>query len=178
MEGRQREVQNIIRFGVKQDIPLEVARRQGMTIVYAKWLDDPKPIEGDPDAVRSRLVATEVNRYVREDVTQATPPVKVFRTILSAAASKRRPDGCWTRLIARYDIKVAFFHADSDGKTVIIPPKDLRVEGMGWFLLKAMYGTRAASKAFGNYVVDVLKSENFALIPVVSNNDVSDVSVG
>ena len=39
-------------------------------------MDDAKGTREDPDAVRSRFVATQVNTCVREDVTQATPPIK------------------------------------------------------------------------------------------------------
>ena len=52
---------------------MQEARAQNLEIVYGKWLDA-KGTPEDPDAVRSRLVATQVNTYVREDVTQATPP--------------------------------------------------------------------------------------------------------
>ena len=156
LEGRQKELDNIAKFKVKQDISLKEARARGLKIVYAKWLDDRKPMEGDPDLVRSRLVATENNLYAREDCTQATPPRKVFRILLSCAASNVAPDGTRRRLIARYDVKVAFFHADSDGKTVVVPPKEQREDGVGWLLLKAMHDTRTASKMFGNFVVDAL----------------------
>ncbi|CAK0856446.1 unnamed protein product [Prorocentrum cordatum] len=83
-------------------------------------------IKLDPQkAVRARLVATEVNTYAREDATQSTPPVKVFRIIVALAASKQRADGSWSRLVAGHDVSVASFHADSDGATAVIPPPDV-----------------------------------------------------
>ena len=51
-------------------VPLQQARAQSLEIVCGKWLDDAKGTPEDPDAVRSRLVATQVNTYVCEDVTQ------------------------------------------------------------------------------------------------------------
>ena len=62
--------------------PIQFARSQGTEqgeIVYGKLLDDVKGTPEDPDAVRSRLVATQVNTYAREDVTQATAPIKASR---------------------------------------------------------------------------------------------------
>ena len=42
---------------------------------------------------------------------------------------------------------------------MVVPPKEQREDGVGWLLLKAMYGTRTASKMFGNFVVDTMVSE-------------------
>ena len=66
---------------------------QSLEIVYGKWLDDAKGTREDPDAVRSRLVATQVNTHAREDVTQATPPIKASRSIVSLAATKTNAKG-------------------------------------------------------------------------------------
>ena len=67
----------------------------------------------DPRAVRSsRLVATQVNTYAREGVTQATPPNKASRIIVSRTNSKGQHD-C---LIVRHDIRVAFFQAKGAGE--------------------------------------------------------------
>ena len=102
----------------------------------------------DPDAVRSRLVATQVNTYAREDVTQATLPIKASRIIVSQAATKTNAKGQHDCLIARHDIRVAFFDAKGSGRVVIIPPKGLAPPGIGWKCVKAWYGTREASKCW------------------------------
>ena len=75
-EGRLRELANIEKLEVAEHIQLQEARAQSLEIVNGKWLDDAKGTPEDPDAVISRLVATQVNSYVREDVTQAPPPMK------------------------------------------------------------------------------------------------------
>ena len=49
--------------------PAAEARVKSLENVHGKWLDDVKGTLEDPDAVRSRLVATQVNTYSREDVT-------------------------------------------------------------------------------------------------------------
>ena len=73
----------------------------------------------------SRLIATQVNMYAREDVTQATPPIKASRIIVSQAATKTNAKGQHDCLIARHDIRVAFFQAKVSGRAVMIPPKGL-----------------------------------------------------
>ena len=158
MEGRQKELDSIHRFGVKRDITVQRAKEMGLKFVHAKWLDDKKPTPADPAAVRSRLVATEVATYAREDVSQSTPPLRGSRLIVSLAATKRNQAGEHTRLVARYDISVAFFHADSTGQIAVIPPKGLAHPGWCWHLEKAMYGTREASQQWGKKVTQVMVS--------------------
>ena len=100
-----------LRMGVAELIQLQEARIKSLEIVYGKWLDDVKGTPEDPDAVRSRLVATHVNTYAREDVTRATPPIKESRIIVSQAATKTNAKGQHDCSLVRHDIRVAFFHA-------------------------------------------------------------------
>ena len=106
-----------------EPIQLQEARINSLDIVYGKWLDDVKGTPEDPDAVRSRLVATQVNTYAREDVTQATPPIKASRIIVNQAATKTHAKGQHECLVAKHDIRVAFFHAKGSRRVVIIPSK-------------------------------------------------------
>ena len=137
-------------------------------------MDDAKGTPEDQDAVRSRLVATQVNAYVREDVTQATPPIKVSRNIVSHAATKINVKGRRDCLIARDDIIVASFHAKGSGRVVIIPPKGLAPPGVGWRCVKAWYGTREASKCWRNEVTDTLIKEGCKAVVVVPMMFVSE----
>ena len=68
-EGRLRELSNIEKLEVAEPIQLQEARVQSLETVYGKWLDDVKGTPEDPDAVRSRLVATQVNTHARGDTT-------------------------------------------------------------------------------------------------------------
>ena len=122
-EGLLRELANTEKLEVAESIPLQEARAQSLEIVYGKWLDDAKGTPEDTDAVWSRLVATQVNTYAREDVTQATPPTQASRVIVSQAATKTNAKGQHDCLIGRHDIRVAFFHAKGSGRVVIILPK-------------------------------------------------------
>ncbi|CAK0820598.1 unnamed protein product, partial [Prorocentrum cordatum] len=166
-EGRRRELDNMQRLEVKEPILLSEARAQGLEVVYSKWLDDEKATPEDPDAVRSRLVATQVNTYGREDVTQATPPIMTTRLLVSMAATKTNARGEHDWLIGRHDIRVAFFHAAGSGRVVIVPPRGLAPPGVAWRALKAWYGTREASKCWGNEVTDTMQREGAKQVMVV-----------
>ena len=100
------------------------------------------------------MAAKQISNHTREDVTQATPPIKVARMVLSMAASARDYRGQHNCLIGRHDIHVAFFHAKGSGNVVMVPAKGLAPPGVGWRALKAMYGTIEASKCWGNTVTD------------------------
>ena len=122
---------------VKKNISWDEARRQGLKIVRSQWVDGWKPLPNDPNGVRSRCVAQEINDHERDDVFSGTPPLRVHRMILSAAATAKKGRTSRRKLIARYDVSVAFFHAIATGKIAVVPPKDLD-QSMLWFLLKAM----------------------------------------
>ena len=100
-----------------------------------------KALPDDPQGVRSRLVAQEINVGPRDDTFAGTPPLWVHRSVVSKAATATKADKGRKRLVARYDISVAFFHAYSTGGITVMPPKDMYDGVNFWFLLKAMNGT-------------------------------------
>ena len=149
---------------VKKNISWEEARRQGLKIVRSRWVDGWKPLPNDPNGVRSRCVAQEINDHERDDVFSGTPPLRVHRMILSAAATAKKGRTSRRKLIARYDVSVAFFHAIATGKIALVPPKDLD-QSMLWFLLKAMNGTREASRQWAKRVREVMLEAGFWEVP-------------
>ena len=68
------------------------------------------------------MVAMQVAREKRTDCFAATPPSLACRMSLSHAATTVR--GVIVRLIAFYDIRVAFWHVLLDEDVAMIPPKD------------------------------------------------------
>ena len=52
------------------------------------------------------MVATRVKAYSREDFTQATPPLKTSRIVLSQSATGTNADGQHECLIVRHDIRI------------------------------------------------------------------------
>ena len=127
-EGRLTELANIENLEVAEPFQLQEVRVQSLEIVYGKWLDD-------PDAVKSRLVTTQANTHAREDVTQATPPIKASRIIVIQAPMKTNAKG-------QHDPPKGF-----------APPKN-QLE-----CAKAWHGTRVASKCWGNEVANTLIKE-------------------
>ena len=73
-------------------------------------------------------MATEINSYARQDVSQSTP-IKCSRLILSQTSSRMDSSGQHGGLLARYEVKVTFFHAPASGKIAVIPPRSLVENG-------------------------------------------------
>ena len=117
--------------------------------------------------MRSRCVAQEINTHQRDDVYSGTPPLKCHRMVLSAAATKR-PGQSGRKLVARYDISVAFFHAPSTDGIAVIPPNDINNGKFLWQLLKAMNGTREASKRWQEFVEGTVTAAGFLSVKNVS----------
>ena len=92
--------------------------------------------------VRNRVGAAQVNAYDREDVVQATLPIKASRIILSPAATKPN---------------VKDQHYSS---------------GVGWRRMKAWYGERETNKRWGHEVKNILMGESVVAVPttIVSEN--------
>jgi hypothetical protein len=156
--ARGRELDKMEEHQVKVNITWDKARELGLKLVKSRWVDGWKALPDDTDGVRSRCVAQEINTHQRDDVYSGTPPLKCHRMVISAAAT-RRPGQRGKKLAARYDISVAFFRATSTDGIAVIPPEDL-YDGVDlWMLLKAMNGTREASKRWSQHVEDIVTTK-------------------
>ena len=123
-------------------------------MVRGRFVDDMKI-----GRVKSRFVAAEVARDVRHDVHAGTPALKALRMIVSLAATrdgKHRP-----RSIAFYDIVAAFVHASIDEVVGVVPQDGLLEKGECFLLLKALYGTRMASKRWQRHYMRVLRTHGW-----------------
>ena len=80
--------------------------------------------------------------------------------VLAHAATRRKEERENKKLIGCYDVSVAFFHAEATGKIAVVPPKDVD-EGHLWYLLKAMNGTREASKQWSKKIAKTKKQCGF-----------------
>ena len=165
-KARGRELDKMAEHKVKKDITYEEARKRGLKIVKSRWVDGWKALPDDPQGVRSRCVAQEVNTHQRDDVASGTPPLKAHRMVISHAATKRSGERENKKLIGRYDASVAFLHAESTGKIAVVPPKDVD-EGQLWYLLKAMNGTREASKQWAMRISGTKKKYGFSAVASV-----------
>ena len=86
---------------------------------------------------------------------------------MSQAATKTNVKGHHECLIARHDIRVAWASRNHS-------PKGLAPPGVGWRCVKAWYGTREASKCWGNEVADTLIKEGCKAVVVVPMMFVSE----
>ncbi|CAE7207180.1 RE2 [Symbiodinium natans] len=134
--GRMKEMTKMESFGVKGDITYDEAKAKGLRLVKSRWIDTEKEIEGKP-GVRSRW--------------ERLP----FECIELPGESKSK------KLIGRYDVSVAFFHADNSEKIGVIPPASEGTPNIIWELHKAMNGTREASRQWGVKIREVKTRHNF-----------------
>ena len=121
------------------------------------WVEDNKG-----DVVRSRFVVKQIAYDYRDDVSQSTPALLVFRMMLAFASSNCPLLKTGTSFyIAIWDISVAFMHATIDELIFVHPPKDLVKPGFCWKLKRAMNGTRRASRQWADKVTEVLVANDF-----------------
>ena len=101
----------------------------------------------------------EVAHDVRFDTFAGTAPLKCIKIIMSRTASIKNVRGRHTRLLALYDISVAFWHAQllEDEPIAMYPPLGEEEAGHMWQMKRAMYGTRRASRLFQEHMKGVLK---------------------
>ena len=158
-EGRERELATVCSQDALSVIP-RTALRPGTKTVRGRFVDDIKN-----DRVKSRFVAAEVARDVRHDVRAGTPALKALRMIVSLAATrdgKHRP-----RSKVFYDITAASVHASIDEVVGVIPQDGLLEKGECFLLLKALYGTRMASKRWQRHYMRVLRTHGWTASKVM-----------
>ena len=117
----------------------EASISKGTKIETSRWYD--KPRDGDEANVESRIVVQQYNVVKRDEVHQGTLPLKVLRMLLALATSK---DAHRRKVCGIGNLNVAFFHSPMDEITVVRPPL-----GLLWVLNRALYGSRMASRCFG-----------------------------
>ena len=133
------------------------------THVKGGWVEDNKG-----DIVRSRFVAKQVAYDQRDDVSQTTPALLIFRLLLSIAVSIA-PNFCGSAVVLSvWDSSVAFFHAVMDELVYVRPPRDMVPPGWCWKLRKSTYGTRRASRLWAEYVRRVMEDDGSETIAVFS----------
>ena len=135
--------------------------------VRAQWLQDDRYHDDGEMFVRARLVAMEVAWEARSDCFAGAPSLPCVRLVFSFAAALVR--GTKRRLVALYDVSVAFYHALLDEEIWVEPPKSENEDpDYVWQLRKALYGTRRAALKFQEYVIDALVKHGFKRVAVAA----------
>ena len=140
-EDRIKELANIEKLEVAE-ITLQEARTPRSEIVYVMRLDGAaRGTPEDPDAVRSRVDATQVDTCDREDVVQATLPIKASRIMFSSAATKpNAKDQHWS-------------------------------SSVGWRRMKAWYGRRETNKCWEIKIKNILLGEPVVDVPTTFTSE-------
>ena len=130
-----------------------------------RWLEVRKSDEkegANGPFVRSRLVA--MAHGVRFDTVVGTAPLKCIKIIISRVASIKHTRGEHSRVLAQYDISVAFWHPllPEDEPIAMYPTRGEEEAGYMWQMKRAMYGTRRASRLFQEHMKGVLKEAGYA----------------
>ena len=152
-EGRERQLGALCSQNALFVIP-RTALRPGTKMVRGRFVDGMKN-----GSVKSRFVAAEVARDVRHDVHAGTPALKALRMIVSLASTrdgKHRPSST-----AFYDIVAAFVHASIDEVVEVVLQDGLLEKRECFLLLKALYGTRMASKRWQRHFMRVLRTHGW-----------------
>ena len=147
--ARREEMQVFAEHKVYSKVPIEECRRvTSKEPVGSKWIDINKGDSANPE-YRSRLVAQEIKRDVRDDLFAATPPLEAKKALFSLAASSlakgRSVNDRGVQKLLFVDVKRAYFYAQARRDVYVkLPPED-HEHGMCGKLNKAMYGTRDAA---------------------------------
>ena len=157
---REKDIHNMEGHDVYDLMPESEAYSRGWKPIKGKWVNDKKA-----DGVRSRFVAMQVNYYAREDVQANTPPIKAGRIIISKAACRREQG----RLVAIYDVSVAFFHAELGENVVVKGPPGICPPGVVMRLKRALYGTRKAGQMWQELIYEVFEAAGFTPVAVLAN---------
>ena len=143
------------RHQLYERVPIAMARGKE---VRCQWIDEMDE-GGNGPVVRSRLVAMEVAHGARFDAFAGTALLKCIKITISRAASIKNTRGDDSRVLALYDISVAFWHAQlpEDEPIAMYPPRGEEEAGHMWQMKRATYGTRRASRLFQEHMKGVLK---------------------
>ena len=95
----------------------------------------------------------EVNQYERHDVFAGTPALKVFRMLISEAASDSHTEHGHRKIIAILDVAVAFYQADMEDVIYAHPPAEGEPDRIVVrLLIKADHGTRKAARLWQEFL--------------------------
>ena len=163
--ARKEEMEVFKQHNVYTKVPLEECLRvTGKKPIGCRWIDTDKGDDDNPE-YRSRLVAKEIKRDVREEMFAATPPLDAKKALVSLAVSKLNA-GCGDQgtdklKLVFIDVRRAYFYADATRSIYVELPEEDKQEGFVGRLNKAMYGTRDAAANWERCFTDHLVGQGF-----------------
>jgi uncharacterized membrane protein len=155
LAGMRKELESLKHFDAFEEVePTDSRLKQGR-VVGSRWVLTDK---GDPECIKARLVAQEINWGDAMDGTfSATPSHSAIRTTLLIASLHQ-----YDAVIC--DVQTAFLHASIDeeqGHFFIRPPQPLRRGNRLWLLKRALYGLRRSPALFQKFLGETLSGLGF-----------------
>ena len=146
-KARRKELEYIHAKPVWTKIPRSEARRRGIRVIKARWIDINKGDIRLP-VYRSRCVGKEFNTADQDGLFASTPPLEALRLLISDAAT-----GFDDKVIMINDVARAFFEAPMRRLLCVELPEEDKtaedIEGDHVGLLQmSLYGTRDAAANF------------------------------
>ena len=178
LEARREELSYFKKMDVGEIVDIKEAWNvTGQAPISTKWIDTNKGDEKNED-YRSRIVARQF-RGNEESMFAATPPLEALKYLLSLAASQRRSNKGWKKLLV-IDVRRAYFNATINTPTYVDLPPELAQQGKCWRLKKALYGTRPAAQSWEQEYGNKLMSWGFEIgksAPCLFRHKSRDLSV-
>ena len=138
-------------MGVWEVVPVAACMRKTQKKpIRGRWVDVNKG-DGQMEVYRSRYVAMELkNQYggaTRDGLFAAMPPLEGMRLLLSYVASRQNRK--FPPKLMFIDISKAYLHADVLNDSICVElPGEMNMPNMCGRLLRALYGTRQAARAW------------------------------
>jgi hypothetical protein len=138
VEAKEKELDNLIKYGVFEEVVDE-----GQDTIGSRWVIIKKEkADGQKTNYKGRLVA---RGFQEKEAPQSDSPT-MLRESMKLFFSVAANEGFVLRSI---DIRAAFLQAkELDREIFLLPPKDVKKDGLIWKLKKPLYGLNDASRKF------------------------------
>ena len=147
IEAKQREIENLEKYGVFEEV-----EDVGQERVGSRWVITKKEkADGQKTNYKGRLVAKGFQEAESPQADSPTMLRESMKMFFSIAAN----EGFSLRKI---DIRAAFLQArELDRNVFMDPPKDIKREGFVWKLKKPLYGLNDSSRKFWLKMKDIFR---------------------
>ena len=138
VEAKEKELENLTKYGVFEEV-----EDNGQERISSRWVITKKEkADGQKTDYKGRLVA---RGFQEKSAPQSDSPT-MLRESMKLFFSVAANEGFSLRSI---DIRAAFLQAkDLEREIFLLPPKDMKKEGLIWKLKKPLYGLNDASRKF------------------------------
>ena len=146
-EAKTTEVKNLLDYDVFEEV-----KDEGQQIIGSKWVVTSKEKhDGQKQETKARLVARGFQDTMKPQPDSPTVSKESFKMLMAVAANDNFK-------LASVDIRAAFLQSRTlDRDVFMLPPPDIRKQGVIWRLKKPLYGLDDTSQKFWLKVKELLK---------------------